>query len=230
MSMPATLAALAILIFLLPGFVTDRIITSLTLQKPRTDLRLVVDSLVWAFVDEGLYRVVAWAISLPPFPMNYVTDSIEHVFDGHVLSTVCQLIISLLMGVIWSALSSNGLIYALARTLRITRSSGRIDVWQDILTEYREKWVRVHIKDGTIFTGWVAYFSDDPEKRELFLSDAYMESPPVVLTEHAAEATTEIEIIENTVDTEERNYKYTELSGSGILLTDASEIVYIHVL
>ncbi|WP_323992848.1 DUF6338 family protein [Nguyenibacter sp. L1] len=214
--MPATFAALAVLIFLLPGFVTDRIIVSLTPQRSRTDFRIVIDSLVWAFVDEVFYRVIALWLGLQQFPMSYAPDHPQTLFEGHSLSILCLLGVSLLTGLIWSALSVWGFVFWLLRWLRITRSSGRVDVWQDVFTKHRRAWLRAYLRDGTMITGWPEYFSDEGDKREVFLADAFIERP--VTVDNDAEAP------------EEATYSITELKGPGILLTERAEIVYMEVL
>ncbi|WP_156474436.1 DUF6338 family protein [Gluconobacter albidus] len=255
--MPTTLAAFAVLIFLLPGFLTDRIIATLTPQKTRSDFRIVVDSLAWAFVDEVLYRILARAtqlhcspVHLPLFPLNIVPDHIEQVFDGHTLSTLFLILVSISMGLVWSGLSSQGYVFAFLRKYKATKSTGRIDVWQDVLQEYSGRWVRVHMKDGTRYVGWVAYFSEDPEKRELFLSDVLLETPvpddenssdpddlgadnlldenetPKEKSETAAGAgEAESLPLDSSVP-----LRYTEMSGEGILLTERAEITYIQIL
>ncbi|MBS0986908.1 DUF6338 family protein [Acetobacter thailandicus] len=214
--MPTTLAALAVLIFLLPGFVTDRIIVSLTPQRSRTDFRLVIDSLVWAFVDEVFYRIIALPFGLQQFPMGFTPEHPEVLFEGHALSAVILLLTSLVVGLIWSALSVWGVVFWLLRLIKITRSSGRVDVWQDVFTKHRTAWLRAYLQDGTTITGWPEYFSDDGDKREVFLADAFIERP--IDKDSGAEAD------DDTVSS------ITELQGPGILLTERAEIVYVEVL
>jgi len=214
--MPASFAALAVLIFLLPGFVTDRIIVSLTPQRSRTDVRLVIDSLVWAFIDEVFYRVIALTFGLQQFPVDYVTDHPSRLFDGHVLSIVCLLLTSVVIGLVWSCLSVWGILFRLLGRATITRSSGRVDVWQDVLTKHRRAWLRAYLKDGTTITGWPEYFSDDGDKREIFLAEAFIERP--VVKE------------EGTETNDDAVSSMTVLNGPGILLTERAEIVYIEVL
>jgi len=214
--MPTTLAALAVLIFLLPGFVTDRIIVSLTPQRSRTDFRLVIDSLVWAFVDEVIYRVIALRLGLQQFPVGFTPEHPEVLFEDHALSAVVLLSVSLVVGLIWSALSVWGVLFWLLRLIKITRSSGRVDVWQDVFTKHRTAWLRAYLQDGTTITGWPEYFSDDGDKREVFLADAFIERP--------FDKEGEAEASDNTVSS------ITELKGPGILLTERAEIVYIEVL
>lgn len=64
-----------------------------------------------------------------------------------------------------------------------------------------------------MITGWPKSFSDDGDKREIFLADATIEHPA---TENNEENTTIARV--------------EELQGPGILLTERAEIVYIEVL
>ena len=61
----------------------------------------------------------------------------------------------------------------------------------------------MYLKNGTRILGWPDYYSDNPEKRELFLAEA-------VVTKPDGEA--------------------YEVAGPGILLTEKAEIERIEVL
>ena len=63
--------------------------------------------------------------------------------------------------------------------------------------------MQAYLKDGTRILGWPDYYSDDPDKRELFLAEAVVTMPDDTIY---------------------------EIAGPGILLTEKSEIERIEIL
>lgn len=64
--MPSTNQALTILIFLLPGFLTQRVVDALTVRRAISDTALIVEALVFALLDYFLYALLGLWTSLPP--------------------------------------------------------------------------------------------------------------------------------------------------------------------
>lgn len=212
--MPETVAALNVLIFLLPGFVSQKMTEWLTAHGKPGDTALIRDALIFSLINYLVYSFVAFAShyvtvagspfpSLPPIP---VIISREGAFTMHAqqLEAVSALVtISIINGAAASKVLEEGWLFAVFRTLRLTNKKSALDVWYDVFHEFRGKWFRVCFKDGHKIIGWVYYFSDDPTKRELFIADALIEQP---------------------------NGDYGELEGPGILIENMSEILRIEVL
>jgi hypothetical protein len=199
---PTTVAALNILVFLLPGFLSDRIIVSLNAPRERSDLVFVIDALVFAFVDYVIYSFAAAHLKLPAIPIQVSANGAEFL-PGQSASLALLLAIAAVVGLIWAKISDAGWLYKLLKYLHVTRVTGRVDVWHDIFTDFRGYWFQVRLKDGTRITGWPDYFSDNPAKREVFLREALIESP------------------------DGRDY---DLEGPGVLLTERAEIERIEIL
>jgi hypothetical protein len=123
--------------------------------------------------------------------------------EGGVVGLVVLFAVSIAVGVCWSAVQNSTILYVVLRRLKITRVSGRTDVWQDVFRAYRGYWFQIRLKDGTRITGWPEYYSDDGDRREIFLADAIVE--PV----------------------DHPDYK---LDGPGLLLTERAEIEWIEIL
>lgn len=87
--------------------------------------------------------------------------------------------------------------------LKLTRKTGRIDVWHDVFTELRGYWIEVKLKDGTKILGWPDFYSENPDKRELFLRNVLITNPD--------------------------NSSY-DIRGDGILLTDKADIESIEFI
>lgn len=199
---PSTLTALNIFVFLLPGFLSDRISVSLNAPRQRSELLVVTDALVFTFVDYVLYNLAAAYLELPAIPVSlkWVGPQPRLAEPG---GLGLLLLIAVVVGLVWAKLSGTGWLYNVLGWLRITRVTGRGDVWQDVFTDFTGHWFQVRLRDGTRITGWPKYSSDDPARRELFLAEAVIESPS--------------------------GHGY-DLKGPGVLLTERAEIERIEIL
>ena len=79
---------------------------------------------------------------------------------------------SVLLGLLSGWVVGGDLHYRLARWLRITRRTGRLDVWQDAFSDLRANWLVVHMNDGRRAVGWAKYFSDEGNRPSVFLKNA----------------------------------------------------------
>ncbi len=198
--MPTTVAALNILLFLLPGFVTERIVEGLTVGRKQVDLTRVIDALVFALLNYSLYSGLALIFELQAIPFSI--DRLQFT-TGSVSSIATLTSVACLFGFLYAKSLNDGWHYRFLRWLRITHATGRVDVWYDVFTEFQRTWVRVHLKDGGFIVGWPHYYSDDPKKRELFLGDARVMNADGITY---------------------------DVKGPGILLTDEAVIERIEVL
>lgn len=202
--MPTTLAALNILIFLLPGLVIRRITESLTPTGKITDATRVVDALVYSLINYLLYSLLAIPFHLKPVPLTVSSAGQIEFNERAALSFIILFVLAVIIGLAISKITYEDWHYAILRDkLHLTRATSRVDVWDDIFSDFHDHWLRVHLKDGTQITGWPDYYSLNPEKRELFLANAELTRP------------------------DGTSY---EVKGSGILLTEKAEIQCIEVL
>jgi hypothetical protein len=111
--------------------------------------------------------------------------------------------VSIVTGAAASKALERGWLLNLLRTLQLTSKKSSLDVWYDVFHEFRDKWLRICYKDGHKIIGWARYFSDDPAKRELFIAD------PLI---------------------EEKDGRYGELEGLGILIENMDAVLRIEVL
>ena len=213
--MPETAAALNVLLFLLPGFVSQRVVQFLSAHRDSSDSALVRDALIFALVNYFLYRflvlsshlfILSWSPfpSLPPGPISAVAVSGAISLQAQQVEGIfVLLVISLATGTLGAKLSEAPSLHKRLQSLGLTRKNSQLDVWYDTFNEFRGHWCRVCFKDGSKITGWVYFFSDAPEKRELFLAEALIEYPDGQLG---------------------------ELQGEGVLIPHADEIIRIEVL
>jgi hypothetical protein len=202
--MPTTVVALNLLIFLLPGFLIQRIVESLSVTGKISDTIRVVDALAFSLVNYLLYSILALPFGLRPIPLTLGQDGQLQFTGRDVSGFIILFSIAVFIGLLYAKSLNAGWHYRILRDrLDLTRKTGRVDLWHDIFSDYRGRWVEAHLKDGTRILGWPDYYSDDPDKRELFLAEAVVTKP---------DGTT------------------YEVAGPGILLTEKSEIERIEIL
>ena len=76
-------------------------------------------------------------------------------------------------------------------------------MWQGVFSAYRGKWLLVTLKDGTEILGYPDFYSDDFQKRELFVASATIKF---------------------------KDGQKEDIEGPGILLTEKSDIKHIQFL
>jgi Family of unknown function (DUF6338) len=213
--MPESQAALNVLLFLLPGFVSQWVQEYLSAHRSSSDVATVRNALIFALVNYLFYSILVLLShvlilhgspfpTLPSTPTIYVSAGGQ--LDLHarqVEGLFALLFVSLVTGGTSAKFSEGPWLHKKLQVFRLTRKNSQLDVWYDTFSEFRGYWCRVCFKDGGKVTGWVYFFSDDPEKRELFLAEAYVEYP---------------------------DGKSGELEGPGVLIPHADEIVWIEVI
>lgn len=202
--MPTTVAALNILIFLLPGFLIQRIVEGLSVTGKLTETTRVIDALAFSLVNYLLYSLLAYPLSLKPTPLT-LTQAGELQFTGRdALGFLILFAIAVFIGLAFAKSLNTGWHYRILRDkFDLTRKTGRVDLWHDVFSDFRRQWIQIYLKDGTQIIGWPDYYSDNPEKRELFLAEAVITKP---------------------------DGKINEVAGPGILLTEKAEIERIEIL
>ena len=79
---------------------------------------------------------------------------------------------SSILAALAAGIHNSGKLFDAFRFVKLTRKTGRIDIWHDAFTTYRGTWVRLTFKDGIGLLGWPQFYSSKPEQRELFIADA----------------------------------------------------------
>ncbi len=212
--MPETVAAINVLIFLLPGFVSQKVVEWLSAHGSSGDTEKIRDALIFSLVNYVLYTILAfvghhlrftWSPfpPLPAVPLILSNEGMLAIHGQQVEALTTLVAISIISGAALAKALEAGWIFTAFRKLRLTNKNSELDVWYDVFRDFRGNWVRVCFKDGTKIIGWPYYFSDDPDKRELFLAD------PLV---------------------QQATGEYGELDGPGILIENIAEVLRIEVL
>lgn len=195
-----------ILIILLPGFLTKRIIDSLVIRGKSLVFKDIIEALLFSFVIYTLLTLASIPFpSLAIFQLEIIEKSTipQIVPILNYKNILFLLVASILLGLSVAYVANKGWYFNLFYNLNFTKRTGRIDVWDDVFTAHQGKWILVSLEDGTKILGWPDYYSEDPQKRELFIAEATI--------------------------FDKNGYK-RDVRGPGILLTEDSKIKNIEFL
>jgi hypothetical protein len=149
-----------------------------------------------------IFSIVSLRLDLPAVPVQF-SEGVTRFAPDQAKALGALLVVAVFVGLFWAKATDAGWFYRLLKLMHITRVTGRVDVWHDVFSEFKGRWFQLVLKDGTKITGWPGYFSDEPDKREVFLRDAFVEPP----------------------DGQDYN-----LPGPGVLLTEKTEITRVQIL
>ena len=162
--------ALAVLLVLLPGFVSARIVDSLCTKSKQSELDTVVEALIYSFF---VYVLLIASTGRLPFSVSVETrgTTSEYLFIPALRPLAMSAVIAGLLGLL-SAVNVN---YAVTRRilgkLGITRRLTKESVWIDAF-ENIGGYVQVQLKDGRSIIGWVRRYSETSVDPALFLQNA----------------------------------------------------------
>ena len=195
--------ALTVLIFLLPGFLSERLADAITVRPPRSAAMEVVEALVFSLLIYLVYSIVGFVVGLPPI-VSLVGSADMIAVSGPSIWGIAVLVAGALVFAAAQAVIVNyewfdWFAYKAGLTKRLTTRS----VWLDAFGTFRGVWIRVHLESGEKIVGWPRFYSENTSEPELFLADSY---------------------IERTTGS------VTYIDGPGILLTPTARIAMIELL
>lgn len=194
--------ALTVLIFLLPGFLSERLADAITVRPPRSAAMEVVEALIFSLLIYLVYSIVGFVVGLPPI-VSLVGSAGMIAVSGQSIWGVAVLVVGALVFAAAQAVIVNyewfdWFAYKAGLTKRLTTRS----VWLDTFGTFRGVWIRVHLESGEKIVGWPRFYSENTSEPELFLADSYIERTGTV----------------------------TYIDGPGILLTPTAKIAMIELL
>jgi hypothetical protein len=195
--------ALTVLIFLLPGFLSERLADAITVRPPRSAAIEVVEALIFSLLIYLVYSIVGFMVGLPPI-VSLVGSADMIAVSGSSIWGIAVLVVGALVFAAAQAIIVNyewfdWFAYRAGLTKRLTTRS----VWLDTFGTFRGVWIRVHLESGEKIVGWRRFYSENTSEPELFLADSYIERTTGAVT---------------------------YIDGPGILLTPAAKIAMIELL
>lgn len=169
--MDASIEALTIFIFLIPGFVSSLLLNTVIVRKEKDTLSKIIEALVFSLI---IYACVTAISGESPVFLNVTEndDKTKTYFITFNASFLIPLIaISVLLSMILGLLSTTDVHMKILRKLRITDKTARETVWLDVFTE-QKRYVIVNLSDGRRVFGWPMYYSNEQEDGFLYLYNA----------------------------------------------------------
>jgi hypothetical protein len=169
--MPQGLQAFAILLLLLPGFLSARILQMLCARPKQSELDKVVEALLFSFV--GYLLLAATTGADLPLSWSTISDhSGTHYFlQIHRARLALLAFNALLLGFGWAWIINHDTLLGWLRRGRFTQRTSRISVWNDIFHTLGGT-IQVGLKDGRMARGWLRCYSDEAKDSTFFLEAA----------------------------------------------------------
>lgn len=167
-----TFQAIQILLILLPGFFTARIVGALTVRPQATDFDKVIEALFYSFF---VYFICVAFIGSSPILIQPKAEGNGALIEFDLQSArrfiIWAFVVSTVLGLGVSFLVTKDWLTGVLRKAGITRRSSRISVWSDAFHDI-DQFVIVEFTDGRRARGWPRMFSDTPDEASLFLERA----------------------------------------------------------
>jgi hypothetical protein len=181
--------AIQVLVFLLPGFISEAFLNSLQVRKEKSDLGVVVEALVFSMIIYLFYSFV-----FSKSPVAFAVSSSAIAWNSKAL--LLLIFFSVLLPLPIAYLMTNDIYMRILRRLRITGRTSRDSVWLDCFIGNQSSIV-VNFSDGRRIVGFPRYYSDNPENKYLYLLN-----PAWIV-----------------YDKKDKKERYSELNVDGILIT-----------
>lgn len=145
---------IALMRYLLPGFVAASIYYAFTSHVKPSAFERVVQALVFTIVVEAIVSV-ARAIGCP------WTDTVA--FQVAAAGT---------LGIIVSAIVNHDLVHRLSRRLGVTRETSHPSEWYSAFAEFKDSHVVLHLVDERRLYGWPTEWPSSPDRGHFRISEA----------------------------------------------------------
>jgi hypothetical protein len=157
--MPQGLQAFAVLLVLLPGFLSARIVLMLCARPKQTELDKVVEALLFSFITYLLFSLTLGS-ELPLSWSSRVEQGTTHYsLEIHRWRMALLTAYAGLLGFVWGWVVNHDVLLKWLRKGGFTQRSSRSSVWNDIFHVLRGT-VQIQLKDGRMVRGWLRCYSD----------------------------------------------------------------------
>jgi hypothetical protein len=169
--MPQGLQAFAILLLLLPGFLSARILQMLCTRPKQSELDKVVEALLFSFF--GYLLLAASTGADLPLSWSSISDrgGTHYSLELHRARLALLACYAVLFGLASAWIINHDTLLSWFRKGRFTQRTSRISVWNDIFHTLGAT-VQVGLKDGRMVRGWLRCYSDEAKDATFFLEAA----------------------------------------------------------
>jgi hypothetical protein len=143
-------------------------VQALAVRRAQSDIEKVIESLI--------FSLFLYVCTLPFFgyrlPLSW-QEVRPGIGDFQLTVQWVQLsvlsIASLVFGIAYAASINHDWIMRFFRWIRVTDRTSKNTIWNDVFGQIGG-WVQVGLTDAVIVKGWLAYYSDNPERHRCFLN------------------------------------------------------------
>jgi Family of unknown function (DUF6338) len=169
-----------ILTFLLPGFLTAKVVDLMVITKEKDVFDKLIQAVVFTFIN---LLAFTFARKVIESALCYRFNRDEPLSFGNLfLMVIC----SLSIGLLCCYEIRNEKFLDRLREFKFTKKTYKPSTWVDVFS-HRERFIVVHLEDGRRIYGWPRFYSDDPAEREIFLENAswlsekneFVNNPPI---------------------------------------------------
>jgi len=157
-----TFQALQILIFLIPGFVSSRILNMLVVRNGKKELEKFIEALIFSML---IYMVFSFVSGIAPIEINQENSAI--LYNGK--SFLLLIILSVFFPIPFGFLTQTDWHMGLARKLRLSKSTSRDSVWYDVFCD-SDNYITIEFENGRRICGWPLHWASNPEKPYIYLT------------------------------------------------------------
>ncbi len=197
-----TFQALQILIFLIPGFISAKILDMLIVKEEEKEFGKIIEALIFSLIIYTIYSIIS---GKSPLAINQDNQSITYSYDS--ISFLKLFLLSIFIPLMISYCVTNDCHMKLARFFHLSRKTARNSVWFDVFCD-KKKHIIINFENGRRIYGWPEYYSNTPKNPFIFLFRPSW-------------------IIE---DEKTKESKYLDLNINGILITPEQKIESIEFL
>lgn len=152
----------AILQYLLPGFVSAWVFYNLTSYSKPSQFERVVQAMIFTLFNQVTLKIVE-------FCSKYIGKYWLVGKWGESSNLIWSFVIALLMGLVFSYFANNDALHKYLRGKKITRSTSFPSEWFGAF--YSETFVVLHFNDERRLYGWPIEWPSDPTKGHFIISD-----------------------------------------------------------
>jgi hypothetical protein len=156
---------IALLTFLLPGFITSFLFYSLTSFPKKSEFEAVVIALIYTVIINAIVELLG---------MGFIAIGKKLFTIGEwnqLAKTIHSIIAALIIGLLWSGLYNNDIIHKFLRLIRITKQTSYPSEWYGTFSE-TQKFIVLDLKDGRKITGWPLLWPNNPQQGHFVLERA----------------------------------------------------------
>jgi hypothetical protein len=164
--MVITVETLNILLLLMPGFISWKIISLIFKYDQESIPKIIFDTLILSFLT---YLIVSIFIEWEPLAtVSLINGKLNYSFSRSVKVISLTSLIVLILPIILGSIYQNDFINSCLRKINVTTKTSRNNTWNDAFLS-QDRYVIVTLKDNRRIRGYPTMFSTDPKEGFVYL-------------------------------------------------------------